>query len=79
MPFPSRASLLGVLALIVLSAPGLSAQGGPRPRPGGDGPAVGDRAPLFKARALGKKEDLELEKLLAKEKKPVVLIFGSFT
>jgi hypothetical protein len=42
-------------------------------------PAVGDTAPNFSAKVLGKKETIELRKLVEEEKKPVVLIFGSYT
>jgi hypothetical protein len=52
-----------------------------KPKRQGDdrGPKVGDEAPNFKAKVIGKDEHVELKKLVEKEKKPVVLIFGSYT
>ncbi len=40
---------------------------------------VGDPAPALKARSLADKSEVELKQVLEKEKKPVVLIFGSYT
>ncbi len=40
---------------------------------------TGDAAPDVAATLLGTKERFELKKVLEKEKKPVVLIFGSYT
>jgi hypothetical protein len=40
---------------------------------------VGDDAPNFKAKVIGEKTEVELKKVIEKEKKPVVLIFGSYT
>jgi hypothetical protein len=49
-------------------------------RRGPDGaPAVGDVAPIFTAKVLGKNESVGLASVLEKEKRPVVLIFGSYT
>ncbi len=52
------------------------AQGGGR---FGSGPKVGDEAPNFTAKVLGEKTEVELKKILEKEQRPVVLIFGSYT
>ena len=43
------------------------------------GPKVGDKAPNFKAKVIGADEHVELKDLVKKGKKPVVLIFGSYT
>jgi len=47
------------------------------------GPKVGAKAPDFKARSLGpaikKGTVIQLSKIIKKYKKPVVLIFGSYT
>ena len=40
---------------------------------------IGDTAPNLKAKALGQKAEVELRQVVEKEKKPVVLIFGSYT
>ncbi len=42
-------------------------------------PKIGDDAPNFKAKVLGKKAVMELKKEIKKVKKPIVLIFGSYT
>ena len=47
--------------------------------PQGAGPDVGSEAPNFIASAQGGKEKVELKKVVEKEKKPVVLVFGSKT
>lgn len=60
-----------LLAILVLGAQQQ------RPREGG--PEAGQEAPNFTAKVLGSKESVELKKVLEAEKKPVVLIFGSYT
>jgi len=40
---------------------------------------VGDEAPNFTAKLLGTDESVELNSVLEKEQKPIVLIFGSYT
>lgn len=45
----------------------------------GAGPEVGKDAPNFTAKVLGGEGKVELKAALDKEKKPVVLIFGSYT
>ena len=42
-------------------------------------PARGEVAPVFTAKVLGKDEAVCLSTVVAREKKPVVLIFGSYT
>lgn len=50
-----------------------------QPRPKGAGPDVGKEAPNFTAKVLGGDGKVELKAVVEKEKKPVVLIFGSYT
>lgn len=56
-----------------------SAEDGTKERGKKGGPDVGDAAPNFKATVLGGDEEVELAEVLKKERKPVVLIFGSST
>ncbi len=48
-------------------------------RPPGNGPEVGTEAPNFTAKVLASDRKVELKAVLAGERKPVVLIFGSTT
>lgn len=48
-------------------------------RPRGTGPEVGKEAPNFTAKMLGQEGKVELKAVVDKEKKPIVLIFGSYT
>ena len=70
--------LLVTLALSLAMTSALYAQrGGSRGKD--KSPKVGDDAPDFKAKKLGKKAFIELKKEIKKVKKPIVLIFGSYT
>lgn len=62
---------------VLLCSSAAFAQGGGRF--GSGGPKVGDEAPNFTAKVLGEKTEVELKKVLEKEQKPIVLIFGSYT
>ena len=45
----------------------------------GGAPKAGDKAPDFRATALGDKARFELSKAIEKEKRPIVLVFGSMS
>ena len=71
-----KTTIATFIALLVLATT-VQAQG--RNRGEDKSPKVGDDAPNFTAKVVGKKDTVELKKLIKKEKKPVVLIFGSST
>ena len=69
-------TFLSTMVLAVALASAAHAQG----RRGRDNaPKAGDAAPNFKAKMIGKREFVELKRAVEKSKKPVVLIFGSYT
>ena len=77
-----RTLVIALVMSLAFSTAAYAQRGG---RGGADNaPKVGDDAPDFKAKKIGgkkkeKEEFVELKKLIKKEKKPVVLIFGSIT
>ena len=76
----SRIFLTLFLALILLSANLLAQQSQRRRmrvRADDGAPKVGDVAPLFKLKLLDGKKEVDLNELVGK--KPIILIFGSYT
>ena len=71
-------NLAGALVIVLLISTAAFAQGR-RDRGPDKSPKVGDEAPNFKAKVVGKKATVELKKELKEGKKPIVLIFGSYT
>ncbi len=75
--------IIVALTILTLAAGVADAQGRRRRRD--RAPKVGSKAPDFKLKTLAKKkgekkrEDVQLFKVIEKEKKPVVLVFGSYT
>ena len=67
-------SILTTSLILFLCTSTAFAQRGRRDR----SPKVGDKAPNFKAKVIGADKHVELKDML-KKKKPVVLIFGSYT
>ncbi len=61
--------LLSILALLLLQAQAARDAA----------PKVGDEAPNFKAKVIGKEETVDLAAVVKEAKKPAVLIFGSIT
>ena len=68
-----------VSALILTLALSSTALAQGRRRGNDNAPKVGQVAPDFKAKRIGKSDYVELGKVVRKAKKPVVLIFGSIT
>ena len=83
---PHLAKLACLLILLLVAAPAVAQEKEHKDRakmikemmnkPDG-APKVGDKAPLFKLKSLDGKTETELKAF--KDKKPVVLIFGSYT
>ncbi len=71
--------VLPSLVLLACLAVCASAEDGKKQEGKKGGPKVGEAAPNFKATVLGNDEEVELAEVLKKERKPVVLIFGSST
>ena len=74
-------NLLPILALILALSSAAHAQNRRRgfDRGKDNAPKVGDDAPNFKAKKVGKDGSVELEGVVKKAGKPTVLIFGSYT
>ena len=70
-------TLASALVLTMALSSTALAQGRQRGRD--NAPKVGQAAPDFKAKRIGKSDYVELSKAVRKAKKPVVLIFGSIT
>ena len=69
--------IAGLVMVLVLSSAAYAQRGGGRGRD--SGPKVGEKAPDFELKVLSKKDKVKLSKIVKKNKKPVVLIFGSYT
>ena len=70
-------TLVNALILTLALSTAVLAQG--RRRGNDNAPKVGQAAPDFRAKRIGKSDYVELGKAIRKAKKPVVLIFGSIT
>ena len=68
-------TLVIILALLIIPSSGTSQRG--RPDRDDGAPKVGDMAPTFKLKTLDGQKEVDIGKLIGK--KPIILIFGSYT